>query len=188
MTHPPSRADIAAQLEAYDPQALPANEVLNFLDHLVTPVQDSESVDIFSALGRITAQDVISPIHVPPHDTRRKVCLVKTMLPRHAFVSAIPAIRKSATSNSLGTRGLNHRSLVICPPEPVASSAFLALLAYSHSPVMTGISTIESTSLPRRQRRSRSSLSVMKSPAVKPTRRSFILAVPCSRRLAFCPC
>ncbi|NBY69547.1 MAG: molybdopterin molybdenumtransferase MoeA, partial [Betaproteobacteria bacterium] len=32
------------------------------------PVQDSESVDIFSALGRITAQDVISPIHVPPHD------------------------------------------------------------------------------------------------------------------------
>lgn len=68
MTHPPSLADIAAQLEAYDPQALAANEVLNFLDHLVIPVQDSESVDIFSALGRITAQDVISPIHVPPHD------------------------------------------------------------------------------------------------------------------------
>jgi molybdopterin molybdotransferase len=68
MTHPPSLADIAAQLEAYDPQALPANEVLNFLDHLVTPVQDSESVDIFAALGRVTAQDVISPINVPPHD------------------------------------------------------------------------------------------------------------------------
>jgi molybdopterin molybdotransferase len=68
MTHPPSLADIAAQLEAYDPQALPANEVLNFLDHLVTPVQDSESVDIFSALGRVTAQDVISPLNVPPHD------------------------------------------------------------------------------------------------------------------------
>jgi molybdopterin molybdotransferase len=41
---------------------------LNFLDHLVTPVQDSESVDIFAALGRVTAQDVISPINVPPHD------------------------------------------------------------------------------------------------------------------------
>ena len=68
MTHPPSLADIAAQLEAYDPQALPANEVLNFLDHLVSPVQDQESVDIFSALGRVTAQDVISPIHVPPHN------------------------------------------------------------------------------------------------------------------------
>ena len=68
MTHPPSLADIAAQLEAYDPQALPANEVLNFLDHLVTPVHDSESVDIFAALGRVTAQDVISPINVPPHD------------------------------------------------------------------------------------------------------------------------
>lgn len=68
MTHPPSLADIAAQLEAYDPQALAAQEVLNFLDHLVTPVQDSESVDIFAALGRVTAQDVISPINVPPHD------------------------------------------------------------------------------------------------------------------------
>ncbi len=68
MTHPPSLADIAAQLEAYDPQALAAQEVLNFLDHLVTPVQDSESVDIFAALGRVTVQDVISPINVPPHD------------------------------------------------------------------------------------------------------------------------
>jgi molybdopterin molybdotransferase len=68
MTHLPSLADIAAQLEAYDPQALPANEVLNFLDHLVSPVQDQESVDIFAALGRVTAQDVISPINVPPHD------------------------------------------------------------------------------------------------------------------------
>jgi len=51
MTHPPSLADIAAQLEAYDPQALPANDVLNFLDQLVSPVQDSQAVDIFAALG-----------------------------------------------------------------------------------------------------------------------------------------
>ena len=68
MTHLPSLADIAAKLEAYDPHALPANEVLNFLDHLVAPVQDQESVDIFAALGRVTSQDVISPINVPPHD------------------------------------------------------------------------------------------------------------------------
>jgi molybdopterin molybdotransferase len=68
MTYPPSLADIAAQLQAYDPQALPANEVLNFLAHLVTPVQETEAVDIFNALGRVTAQDVISPLNVPPHD------------------------------------------------------------------------------------------------------------------------
>ncbi|NBO42318.1 MAG: molybdopterin molybdenumtransferase MoeA [Betaproteobacteria bacterium] len=68
MTHPLSLAEIAAQLQAYDPQALPANEVLNFLDHLVIPVQDIEAVDIFHALGRVTAQDVISPLNVPPHD------------------------------------------------------------------------------------------------------------------------
>jgi molybdopterin molybdotransferase len=68
MTHPQSLADIAAKLEAYDPQALSANEVLNFLDHLVEPVLEHESVDIFSALGRVTSQDVISPVNVPPHD------------------------------------------------------------------------------------------------------------------------
>ena len=68
MTQAPSLADIAAQLEAYDPQALPANEVLNFLDHLVATVQDKESVNIFDALGRVTAQDVISPLNVPTHD------------------------------------------------------------------------------------------------------------------------
>jgi len=68
MTHPLSLAEIAAQLQAYDPQALPANEVLNFLDHLVIPVQDIEAVDIFHALGRVTAHDVISPLNVPPHD------------------------------------------------------------------------------------------------------------------------
>ncbi|MEY3410206.1 MAG: Molybdopterin molybdenumtransferase, partial [Pseudomonadota bacterium] len=36
MTHPKSLAEIAAQLQGYDPQALPAQEVLNFLAQLVT--------------------------------------------------------------------------------------------------------------------------------------------------------
>ncbi|MEY3427780.1 MAG: Molybdopterin molybdenumtransferase, partial [Pseudomonadota bacterium] len=68
MTHPKSLAEIAAQLQGYDPQALPAQEVLNFLAQLVTPLQDTEDVAIFEALNRVIAADVISPVDVPPHD------------------------------------------------------------------------------------------------------------------------
>jgi len=68
MTHPKSLAEIAAQLQGYDPQALPAQEVLNFLGQLVNVVHDTEDVPIFEALNRVIASDVISPIDVPPHD------------------------------------------------------------------------------------------------------------------------
>ncbi len=68
MTHAKSIDEIAASLQGYDPQALPAQDVLKFLSELVTEVSETESVDIFDALGRIVAKDVISPIDVPPHD------------------------------------------------------------------------------------------------------------------------
>ena len=68
MTHAKSIDEIAASLQGYDPQALPAQDVLKFLSELVTGVSETESVDIFDALGRIVAKDVISPIDVPPHD------------------------------------------------------------------------------------------------------------------------
>ena len=59
---------IAAELQGYDPQALSANRVNDFLDRLVEPVTETETVGVFEALGRVLAQDVISPISVPPHD------------------------------------------------------------------------------------------------------------------------
>ena len=68
MTHPKSLAEIAAHLQGYDPQALPAQEVLNFLAQLVSVIHDTQDVPIFEALNRVIAQDVISPIDVPPHD------------------------------------------------------------------------------------------------------------------------
>lgn len=61
-------AEIAAQLQGYDPQALPAEAVGEFLARLVTPVQDTEKVGVFDALGRVLAQDLVSPLSVPPHD------------------------------------------------------------------------------------------------------------------------
>jgi molybdopterin molybdotransferase len=59
---------IAAALQGYDPKALPVPQVNAFLARLVEPVSDTESVGVFAALGRVLAQDVVSPISVPPHD------------------------------------------------------------------------------------------------------------------------
>lgn len=59
---------IAQELAGYDPQSLPAASVNEFLSRLVDPVTEFEAVGIFQALGRVLAQDVISPISVPAHD------------------------------------------------------------------------------------------------------------------------
>ena len=59
---------IAAELQGYDPQSLRAEAVLEFMARLVEPVQETEQVSVFDALGRVLAQDVVSPISVPPHD------------------------------------------------------------------------------------------------------------------------
>jgi molybdopterin molybdotransferase len=62
--------DIAAALQGYDPQALSVDQVNAFLRELVQPVSadDSQDVFLFDALGRVLAQDVVSPISVPAHN------------------------------------------------------------------------------------------------------------------------
>ncbi len=59
---------IAAELQGYDPQALSAAAVNDFLARLVEPVSETEELPLFEALDRVLAQDVISPVSVPPHD------------------------------------------------------------------------------------------------------------------------
>jgi molybdopterin molybdotransferase len=61
-------AEIAAQLQGYDPQALSADAVNDFLACLVEPVGEIETVAIQEAHGRVLAADVVSPVSVPPHD------------------------------------------------------------------------------------------------------------------------
>ena len=63
-----SLAQIAAELQGYDPQALSATAVNDFLDRLVLAVTETETLPLFEALDRVLAQDVISPVSVPPHD------------------------------------------------------------------------------------------------------------------------
>ena len=65
-----SLAQIAAALEGYDPQALSVPQVQAFLEQLAPLRLDgpSETLAVMAAGERILAQDVISPVDVPPHD------------------------------------------------------------------------------------------------------------------------
>ncbi len=59
---------IAAGIPGYQPDDLPTAQVQTFLARLVEPVPQAEDVPVLQGLGRVLAQDVISPINVPPHD------------------------------------------------------------------------------------------------------------------------
>ena len=61
-------AQIAAELPGYDPRDLRAADVGAILERLAAPVPQTEQAGIFDALGRVLAEDVISPLSVPPHD------------------------------------------------------------------------------------------------------------------------
>ena len=66
---------IAAELQGYDPQALSADAVGDFLARLVqplgtldTPAAATETLPLMQAHHRILAADIVSPLSVPPHD------------------------------------------------------------------------------------------------------------------------
>ena len=63
-------ADIASTLSGYDAADLSVGAVHAFLSQLTAPavVTQRESVSLFDALGRVLAEDIVSPISVPPHD------------------------------------------------------------------------------------------------------------------------
>lgn len=51
----------------FDPDSLPVREALQRIDAVVAPVTGFEQVAVRSALGRVLAQTIISPIDVPSH-------------------------------------------------------------------------------------------------------------------------
>ncbi|RZL66466.1 MAG: molybdopterin molybdenumtransferase MoeA [Variovorax sp.] len=63
-------AEIAAALAGYDPQALTVDGVQAFVAELAASavVTQTEEVALRDALGRVLAQDIVSPVNVPPHD------------------------------------------------------------------------------------------------------------------------
>lgn len=64
----PSLKDVASCLSAYDPDALPVRSAQRIIRDFIQPVRGVEKVALRSALDRVLAEDVISPINVPAHD------------------------------------------------------------------------------------------------------------------------
>src|SRR5262249_12462864 len=62
---PMTLEQIASCVSGYDPNALPVAQAREFIARLVPVVRGVESVAIRSALGRVLARDVGSPIDVP---------------------------------------------------------------------------------------------------------------------------
>ena len=52
----------------YDPNSLPVPEALNRIDAVVNPIHGYERLALRSALSRVLAEDIVSPIDVPAHN------------------------------------------------------------------------------------------------------------------------
>lgn len=63
-----SLPEVISCLSDYDPDALSVADAQRIIQDFVTPVQAVEKVALRSALDRVLAQDLISPINVPSHD------------------------------------------------------------------------------------------------------------------------
>jgi molybdopterin molybdotransferase len=61
-------SDVTGCFADYDPDALPVEKTQQIIREFVTPIDAVEKVALRSALGRVLAQDIVSPINVPQHD------------------------------------------------------------------------------------------------------------------------
>jgi molybdopterin molybdotransferase len=65
---PQRLADVVSCLSSYDPDALPVRDAQKIIRDFVAPLRATEQVALRSALGRVLARDIVSPIDVPSHD------------------------------------------------------------------------------------------------------------------------
>ena len=68
MTATPKTLREASCADDYDPNSMPAAKARELIRTFLTPLSTVERVGVRSALGRVLAADVISPIAVPGHD------------------------------------------------------------------------------------------------------------------------
>ena len=60
--------DITSCMSAYDPDALPVARANEVIRSFITPIAGIETLPVRDALGRVLAEDIISPINVPAYD------------------------------------------------------------------------------------------------------------------------
>jgi molybdopterin molybdotransferase len=95
-------ADIAATLAGYDTADLSVDDARAFLAQLVAPavVAQREEVALRDALGRVLAEDIVSPVSVPPHDNSAMdgFAFDGALLPRDAPIDASVTLRVVGTA------------------------------------------------------------------------------------------
>lgn len=64
----PSLEQIISCVSGYDPNALPVSKAQEVIQSFIRPITGIEKVAIRSALERVLAADIVSPINVPAHD------------------------------------------------------------------------------------------------------------------------
>src|SRR3569623_3344489 len=64
----PSLSAIVSCLSGYDPDALPVAQAQNIIRQFIAPIDAVEKLAIRTALDRVLADDIMSPIDVPAHD------------------------------------------------------------------------------------------------------------------------
>ena len=52
----------------YDPNSMPVDKAREFIAKVLQPITATERVPIRAALGRVLAEDIVSPLDVPGHD------------------------------------------------------------------------------------------------------------------------
>ena len=52
----------------YDPNSMPVDKARDFISKVLTPITSTERLHIRAALGRVIAEDIVSPLDVPGHD------------------------------------------------------------------------------------------------------------------------
>ncbi len=55
-------------MDDYDPNSMPVVKARQFIKQFLEPVAETEIVSLHESLGRITAQDILSPANVPNYD------------------------------------------------------------------------------------------------------------------------
>ena len=64
----PTLQQVTSCLSAYDPDALPVRDAQRIIGDFIAAVDGVEELPLLSALDRVLAADIISPISVPAHD------------------------------------------------------------------------------------------------------------------------
>ncbi len=68
MNEPVRDASALSCADDYDPNSMPVQKAREVIARFLTPVTATERVHVRAALGRVLAEDVISPLNVPAHD------------------------------------------------------------------------------------------------------------------------